>query len=162
VNELIAQVLTHILAFLLLFALVRRFVWGPVLRLIDERQAAIRKDLDAAESSRRQSEALRAQYEEKLAHIEEESRVRINAAIEEGRGSAQEITARARADAQSITEKAQRNIEMEIAKARMDLKTRLSQITLQAPERLLRERLDDAHQRELVSRFVDELEARKA
>jgi len=52
---------THVVAFLLVLLLLRRFAWGPVLRFLDQRRARIRAEFDEAES--RQKEAAAHKHE---------------------------------------------------------------------------------------------------
>ncbi len=160
--QLIAEVATHILAFLLLFWVLRKFAWRPVISLLDERRRVIRESIESAEGKEKAADALNQKYQGMIDRIDEEARTRMNQAIEEGRRIATEITEKARGEAQEIKDKAQRAIQLDIDRARADLKNRVVALTIHASERLLRERLDDAKQRELVARFIDEVEARRA
>lgn len=161
-NQLIAQILTHILGFLLFFWILKRYAWGPVCAQLDQRRKRVRDEFDRIEAGRREVEEMRRRYEALLESIEEERRERVNAGIEEGRRIAQEITDHARSEARQMAQKAERAIQMEVDKARIELKDRMVEITIKAAEKLLRERLDAPRHREFVRRFVEELEARKA
>lgn len=160
--QLIAEVLTHIIAFLLFFWVLKAFAWRPVVRVLDERNKLIHEKIEGAEQKENQAASLRQQYQDMIDRIDEESRRRMNEAIEHGRRISDEITDKARTDAKEIKDKAERSIQMEIDQARVELKNRMIDLTVRATERLLREKLDDARHRDLVSRFVDELEAEKA
>lgn len=160
--QLIAEVLTHIIAFLLLFWVLKKFAWGPVIHLLDERNKLVHDRIDGAEKKENEAAALRQNYQDMINRIDEEARHRMNEAIEEGRRISEEITEKARIEAAAIKDKAQRSIQMEIDQARVDLKDRLVDLTVKATGRMLREDLDDARHRTLVARFIDELEAKKA
>lgn len=161
-EHLIAEVLTHIIAFLLLFVVLRRYAWKPLLCLLDERRSTIAGQFETAEARQREAEELHRRYDELIRKIDEESRARLNEAIAQGRLIAQETTEKARQEAREIAEKARRNIEIELDQARIDLKNRMVDLTIQSTERLLRERMDEAKHRELVARFIEELETRQA
>ncbi len=160
--QLIAEVLTHIIAFLLLFWLLKRFAWRPVISLLDERRRVIRESIESAEAKQKTAGNLLEKYQGMIDRIDEDARTRMNQAIEEGRRIATEITEKARGEAQQIKDKAQRSIQLDIDRARADLKNRVVALTIRASERLLRERLDDAKHRELVARFIDDVEVRRA
>ena len=160
--QLIAEVLTHIIAFLLLFWLLKKFAWRPVISLLDERRRVIRESIESAEDKEKAAGALHEKYQTMIDRIDEEARARMNQAIEEGRRISTEITEKARGEAQQIKDKAQRAIQLDIDRARADLRNRVVALTIHASERLLRERLDDAKQRELVARFIEDVEARRA
>jgi len=59
-------ILVSIVQFLLLFYLLRRFLWGPVLRTLNDRAERIREGLAAAEAARAERERLAAEVETML------------------------------------------------------------------------------------------------
>ncbi len=160
--QLIAEVLTHIIAFLLLFWVLKRFAWRPVISLLDERRRVVRESIEGAEQKEKEAGMLREKYQGMIDRIDEDARTRMNQAIEEGRRIATEITEKARGEAQAIKDKAQRAVQLDIDRARADLRNRVVALTIRASERLLRERLDDPKHHELVARFIDDVEARRA
>jgi F-type H+-transporting ATPase subunit b len=160
--QLIAEIITHIIAFLLLFWVVKAFAWRPVLRILDERNRMIGETIGEAEEKEREANELRREYQARLDRIEDEARARMNEAIEQGRRISDEIAEKARGDAREIRDKAKRANQMEIDQARIELKNRMIALTLAATERLLREQLDDPKQREIIAHFIEDLEARKA
>src|SRR2546430_9011401 len=60
-------VLVSIVQFLILFYLLRRFLWGPVLRTLRDRAARIREGLELAEAAKADRERLKAEVERLLA-----------------------------------------------------------------------------------------------
>jgi len=155
--ELIAQVLSQALAFFLFFWILKKYAWGPILNLIDERNARIEQSFHRAEEAEKSAAQLKERYETHLRDIEAEARERIQAAVNEGRRVADEINENARAEARRIQEKARQMAEIELAKARIELKDDVVRLTLAAAERLIGERCDEALHRRLVQRFVEEL-----
>lgn len=160
-NETIAQVLSQAVAFLLFFLILKKFAWGPILGLIDERNQKIEEGFRRAEEAERKSAELRAQYEDRLKTIEAEARERIQQAVAEGRKTAEEINDRARTESEKVIAKAREMAQTEMAKARVELKEDVVRYTLMAAEKLVHERLDDSNHRRLVEEFVTELSARK-
>ena len=70
------------------------------------------------------------------------------------------MTEKARTDAAEIVAKAKQSIEMEIESSRAKLREEVIQLTLNASERLLRQKVDREKDRELVGAFIDELESK--
>src|SRR3989442_15350924 len=66
-------VLVSIVQFLLLFYLLRRFLWGPVTKTLETRAQKIREGLDFAEAARREREQLTQQVEQLLAQARREA-----------------------------------------------------------------------------------------
>jgi F-type H+-transporting ATPase subunit b len=158
-QEAIAQIITQGIAFLLFFFVLRLFAWKPIVRLLDERREKIDAEFQRAEQMEDRFEQLRKEYEERLKDIDAEGRKRIQEAIAEGRDMASEITQEAHRQARKITERAKQNIDLEVAKARAQLKEDVIRLTLAASEKILRESLDEQKNKEVVSRFIDQLDS---
>jgi len=156
--SLLGETLTTILAFAILFWVLKKYAWGPVTHVLDERQRSIEKSFADIEKQKRAAAELERQYQEQLRNIEQERRARIQDGIAEGRRVAAELLERAREEAARNAERARRNLELEVAQARVGLRNELVEMTLKASERLLRTRLDEPEQRRLVSVFIDDLE----
>lgn len=154
----IATTLTTAIAFVIFFWVMKKYAWGPIIKVLDARQQKIEEGFDEIRRKQDAAGVTQAQLDERLRNIETEARARIQEAIADGRRLAAEITEKAHEDANQLAERAKRNIEIEIAKARVELRNEIVSLTLQASERLLRERLDDEGQRRLVGTFIDELE----
>lgn len=152
------QVLTHIVCFILVFWILKRFAFKPVLEVIDERREQIKSDLQRAEESRKQAEADHKALEERLSRIEDEARARMQELIAEGRRVAESIQESARQNSAEMIQKAQKNIEYETEKARETIKKDMINLTIEATEHLLKERLDDAGHRQLIGDFLTRME----
>ena len=151
------EILAQIVAFVILLWVLRKVAWKPLLSLLDERRNRIQEAFDKIESSRKEIDALKSDYEKKFAEIEHEARSKIQEAMAEGRGLASEIQEKARQEAREILERAKENIELEIGKARIELKDVIVSLTLQATENLLREKLDPSEHKRLISQFLEEV-----
>jgi F-type H+-transporting ATPase subunit b len=154
----LAMVTTTILGFLLAFWVLRKFAFGPLLTVIDERRDQIQSDLKKAEEARQQAVAEKAELDERLRNIENEARAKMVELVNEGKRVSASIQEEARKQADSMIEKAQRNIQFETEKARETLKKEIIGMTIQATEHLIRENLDDAKQRNLIANFISDIE----
>ncbi len=150
-------VLTQILGFVLFVALLRRWAWGPVMNLLEERRDRIRRDLEAAERSKREAEELRLKYEQDLRGIDAKARVKMQEAIAEGQVVAGEIKQQAHAEADARLERASHEIAREHEKAKELLKEQVAHLSILTAEKILRTQLDDANQRRLVRTYIDEV-----
>jgi len=77
--------LLEILNFLVLVWLLKRFLYRPVLEVIEERKARVEKALQQAQASQTQAQALREQYESRLADSrkqQEQARAQLHTEIE--------------------------------------------------------------------------------
>jgi F-type H+-transporting ATPase subunit b len=156
-QTIIAQVLTTAIAFLVFFWISKKLFWTGIVRTIDERQARIRGDFDRIDQMQKKVDDLQADYSKRIEQIEAEARARMQEAIDQGHQIAEQIREQARKDASAELEHTKEMIVIEMDKARVQLKQEVVRMTLTVAEKIIRERLDDAKHRELVSGFIDGL-----
>lgn len=161
-GTLAAQVVTVIIAFFLVLWVLKAFAWGPAINAIDERRNTVIKEFEAIDARQAELKSRIADYEERLRQIDQEARVRINAAVEEGKRLSADLLEEARLASEELKKKAASDIQTEMDKARVQLRDEVVSLTIRATEKLLHERLDEARHRELVQGFVTELQQRKA
>jgi F-type H+-transporting ATPase subunit b len=152
---LLSQILTQLAAFLIFLWIMRRYVWRPILRLLDERREKIAGEFERIDGLKAETERARAEYEGRLKTIEHEARERIQEAIGEGRRVAQEIRERAHGDARAITNKAKENIQLEVEKARVQLKEDMIRMTMVALEHVLRTSVSREQHNRLIAEFIE-------
>ena len=153
----VRQVVTQILGFLLMLAILRKFAWGPVLGMLEARRKKIAGEFEEAGRKQADADALRAKYEQELRGIESQARQKFTEAIAEGQRVAGEIKTQAQQDAADRLARAQEDIARESERARELVKEHVINLSLRAAEKVLREKLDAPHHRKLVSEFVDEV-----
>ncbi len=159
---MLTQILTIALGFLLLVLLLKKFFWSAILKILDERRARIEQDLAQAQQQRTELAALQRELARRLEQIDEEARAKIQQTVLEGRRIAGEIQEEARVAARQILEKANDTIALEVAKAKVTLRDELVDMTIEAVEDVLRQKLDPSTDRALVTRILDELTASAA
>ena len=153
------QVATQVLGFLILLWVMAKFAWGPLLAQLEARRAKIAGEF--AEAARRQAAAdeARARLEVQLREIEAQKRVKIQEGVAEGQRVAGEMKAQAQTEANARLAQAEDEVARQKEKAKEVLKQQMIAITLRGAEKILREKLDDAHHRKLVGEFIDEVGA---
>ncbi len=157
--QILAQFVANILAFVLLLLILKKFAWGALLKLIDERRDKIASDFDQIEKAKVEMAQLKTQYLEQLAKIEEEARVKIQQAVAEGRRVASEIEEEARSRNRESLEKAKETIALEVAKAREQLREQVVDLAIQATHKILQQHLDEETDRRMIEAFIKEINA---
>jgi len=159
-NELIAQILTTLIAFLIFAWIAKKLFWKPFLETIQERQAKIKGEFDKIDAMQRQVDQLQADYSRRLNDIEAEARLKLQEAMAQGKEIAEQVAEQARRDAETSRQRNEQMLAIEMDKARAELKQDVVRMTLAATEKLVRHNLDDQRQRDLVDNFVEELSHR--
>jgi F-type H+-transporting ATPase subunit b len=160
-RAVLAQLLTTAIAFALFFWIAKRLFWLSIMNAIESRQRRIQSEFDRINELETRAKAFETEYRKRIADIETEASHRMQEAVAQGRRVAEQIGEQARRDADAILERTKQSIEIEMDKARAELKHDVVRMTLQATEKIIRERLDDAKHRELVASFVDEISSRQ-
>lgn len=120
--QLIADSVLTILAIWVLYFIFGYFLFGPVKKVLKNRQDKIKNELDEAKSSMEQANVLKAEYEEKLKYINKEREEILSQARKHALENESEIIAKAKAEAVRIMERAHAEAELEKSKAADDVK----------------------------------------
>ena len=153
----IGQIVTHIIGFLIAVLLLKKFAWKPLLSILEERRSKIKSEFDNIDKEKKKVEDLVADYQTKLKEIDSLARVKIQEAAREGQKVGNEIKENARKESKDILTRAREEIQMDVDKAKVQLKNDLVNMTMRAAEKLIRERLDEEKDRELIARFIEEV-----
>lgn len=152
------QLLTHALGFLIVLWILKRFAWGPLLSMLEERRKKIADEFVNIDHEKAKAAELHDEYETRLKNIDAERRAKLVEAVDEGKKIAQEIKAAAQEETRLAREKAKDELERDVAKAKVELKSDMIAMTVTAAEKIIREKLDDDKHRRLIGDFIDNME----
>jgi len=147
----------QVTGFILLWLVLAKFLFRPVLALLSARNQDIKTMYEDAEGERAKAEEFRADYEKRLAGIEAEARGRIQAAVKEAQSARNDILADAKSRTEDILRRGQEELAREREKALAQLREEVVNISLAAAGKLIEESLDEARHRRLVSDFIDRI-----
>lgn len=148
---------TNIIGFVIVVLVLRRYAWGPILGLLDERRDKIAGDFNEAQTARTSAEKIKGDLEAQLVEIKALEREKIQEAGKRGEELADKIRSEADAKAAALVEKAHHDIEMETQKAQLGLRDQVVDLALRSSEMLLKKELDDATHRKLIRDYIDGL-----
>ena len=146
-----------LLNFLAVFFVGKHFLWGPVTKMIQDRQKEIDDMYDCAGKAQKEALALEAEYQEKLSAAAETSERIVKEAVARGQSREEQIIRQANEEASAILEKASNDIALEKKKAINDAKDEISGLALAIAEKVVGRELNPADQAQLVDAFIDEL-----
>lgn len=153
----IPQLLTQMAGFIILVLILKKFAWGPILDLLDQRREKIDGDYKAAEKSLADAEQLKGDFELRLTDIKVIERERVQEAVKRGESLAEGIVGKARHQADEVKTKAEQDIEIETQKAQLELRDSVVSMAIGAAEKVIGERLDDALHRKLIQDYIDSI-----
>jgi F-type H+-transporting ATPase subunit b len=152
-NELIIG----IIAFVVLFVVLRRFAFPRANQVLEERTRNIEGKLQQAERERQQAEELLRQYRERLASAEQEAQ-RI---IDEARANAErlraELMAKAEQEADRVINQGREAIRAERDRAVRELRTEVGSLAVELATRVIGDSLDRDRQLRLIDQYIEQL-----
>jgi len=142
---------------LAIFFVARKFLYKPVMRMIQDRQKEIDDLYDAADHAKSSAAALESEYQLKLSAAAETSERMVKEAVTRGQHREEEIIRQANLEADAIRSKAAADIAQEKKKAINDAKDEISEMVMAIAGKVVGRALSDADQVSLVDHFIDEL-----
>lgn len=142
---------------LTIFFVAKKFLFGPVMKIIADRQKEIDGMYDAAGTAKAEAEELRSAYQEKLSDAKAASDRIMKDATARAQSREEEIIRKANADAAAIMDKAASDIAQEKKKALNDAKNEISELALAIAGKVVGRELSGADQTRLVDSFIAEL-----
>ncbi len=147
----------QVINFLLLLYLLNRFLFKPVLKLLDEREARIKKGLEDAEAAAHDRQLAQAEREAAMDEARKEAQAMIARATKIADDSRAEILAEAKEQAEKVTTRAAEEITAEKERAMAELRTTVADLALEAAAKLVRSDMNATTQRRLVEDFLTEV-----
>ncbi len=145
--------------FVLVFGALAKFLLPRAQQTLAQRTELIEGGLAKSEEAQAEAKELLDQYREQLAESRHEASRLREEAREQGAQIIAEMRDQAQAEARRITEAAQAQIDAERQQALISLRTEVGTLATELASRIVGESLtDEARQRRMVDRFLDELE----
>ena len=142
---------------LTIYFVAKKFLFKPVMKIIQERQQEIADMYEQADRSKEEAAQLCAQYEEKLSEAIQTGDWLVKEAMVRGQNREEEIIRQANAEADAIREKASADIAREKKKALNDAKNEISSLALEIAGKVVGASMDEQRQKQLVDSFLEEL-----
>jgi F-type H+-transporting ATPase subunit b len=147
-----------IVCFLIALFVLKRYAFGPIQNIIEERRAAIERSMEAADEARDEAQRLLEEHKKLIA----EARGQGEAILAEARKTRESMEQRMReeteAERQRRLEETRKEIAAETARALEQIRAEVADLTLEAASRVVGRTLDSERDRELISEAIDGLD----
>jgi len=141
----------------IVFLMLKKFLFKPVNKMIDDRQKEIDTLFADANAAKQDAETMRADYTRKITEAKETSAQILAEATQEANRRSDEIIRLARQDADALRQKAGTDIALEKKKALNEVKGDISKIALDIAGKVVGREMNDADQERLVEGFLREM-----
>jgi len=146
-----------IINFAVLLAILYKFLYGPLLKMMEKRQNEIKNNIDQAEEMRHEAEALQTQLKQEMEKARSEAQEIIAQAEKIGEQTKNDIISQAKESAAKITQKAQEEIQREKEQALADIRNEVAELAVLAAGKVLGKTMSLEEHRNLVDKYIQEV-----
>ena len=148
----------HLLIFIGLIFLLKKYAWKPILDSINERDESIRDALSKAEIAKKEMEILKSDNEK----IMKEAIIERDKILKEGNNKKNEIISQAKEvakkEAEKIVKDAQSSIDLERKAAMKDLKDQIAIFSIDIAKKIVNKDLSkNSNQEDLINTYLDDI-----
>lgn len=161
VKEGVAPMVTAVVIFLIVLAVLGRTAWPTISSGLSKREQKIREEILAAEAARKQAKDALEQYEKSLAQAKAEAQKMLEQARAQQQALADELKVKADAELGQMKERARRDIDAAKRAAIAEIYEKTAGIATQMASKILKREVTSGDQRRLLQETVSELEASK-
>src|SRR5437660_9729408 len=157
VIEINGTVIVELLTFLVMLAVLTRYVYPEVVKIAEARQRAIAQQLHDAEQARAEAEARLQEAQAKLEEARKTAQQVIDSASKSGEQLRQDLRAKAEDDAKRIAESARKDIEAERDRALQSASSEVAGLVVTATEKVSGRTREETKYRRLIERAIEEV-----
>jgi F-type H+-transporting ATPase subunit b len=157
VIQINGTVIVELITFVIMLAILARYVYPEIVKLAEARQLAIAEQLKEAEKSRAEAEQSLKEAASKLEDARKTAQSVIDAATKSGEQLRQELKQKAEEESKRTIEAAKKEIEAERERAVQSVRSEVANLVVAATEKVIGETLDDTKHRQLIERAIAEV-----
>ena len=148
--------ITQLISFAILVFLLTRFLYKPVVKLLDERAEKIKKGLSDAETASKGAEEAASKNEEELSQARLEGKKLVEAAREASNQLREDEKEKIAVEISQMMEKAKKEINSERDSAILELKNRFGELVVDAAGKVIEKEIDEKSHSELITKALEE------
>ena len=153
----VSTILFTIINLLVLYVFLRKFLFGRINAVLEQRAALVKGEIDSAEENSRQAQELKAQYEEKLTDARQEVAKIVADAQNRAQRAYEGKLAQAEDDAKRLRGEAEARIASEREAMLRGARSEVASLALMAAAKVAGKAMDSADDTALVDAFLSEV-----
>jgi F-type H+-transporting ATPase subunit b len=150
-----------VINFIVLFVLLRLFLYKPVLKMLDERAKRTKEGMELAEATKREYEQAKGEVQKQIEKGRQEAQAIIAQAIQTGERLREESRQEATKQTQVIIDRTRAELETERDKIIDEMRREFVDISIAAAEKVIKETLDKEKHRKLIEETLQQSVALK-
>lgn len=150
------SIIWNIVNILVLFLLLKHFLFKPITEMMESRTAEIENNLKDAEEQKQKAQDLTAQYQQKLEGAKAEATQIVSDARQQGQKEYDALLKTAAQDARKEQERSRADMEREREEMLRGVQENVTELVLLTASKLSQKELDEESDRKLVDAFLSE------
>ena len=151
------QILISLANLLLIFLILKKLLWKPVKKVMQQRRDMVDKQFADAAAAEAKANEDKAQWAEKLATADDEAAARIADADETARRHGERVIAEAKDKAAGIIRQAEAEAELERQKATASIRDEIADVSAELAQKMLEREISVDDHRAMIASFLDEV-----
>jgi F-type H+-transporting ATPase subunit b len=147
-----------IVCFGITFYILKRFAFGQVQKIIDERRERIRRSIEEAEKARNEARRLLEEHRTLIGQARGQAEQILSEARKVAESMARRVKEETEADRQRRLDETKRQIEAETQRALEQIRTEVAELTLIATTKVTGKVLEDADHKRLIDEAIRDLD----
>ena len=152
------QIVVSLLNLLIIFLILKRFLFKPVKKILKSRQDAVDERYAQAENAINDAEAKQAELTKRLDAAQAEADIIIKDATMTAERRREKIENEARENAESIIRQAKNEAELEKRKAESEIKEQIVVVSTALTEKLIEREINEEDHHKLIDSVISEME----
>lgn len=153
----ISTVIFAVINFFVLLFILKKFLYGPILGMLDKRKEEVVNNLSQAEAAKVEAQKLKDEYAAQIKNAKNEAQEIINKATQIGEKTKSDIVTEARDEAAKVSAKAQEEIKREKTQALNELRSEVANLAVLAAGKIIGKSIDVKDHEKMVNNFVKEV-----
>lgn len=152
-----ATLFGEMLTFAVLVFVTMKYIWPPLMKIMQERQEKIAAGLDAAQRGQYALELAQKNIAKQLHATKTKASTILDQAAQQANNLIEESKSKAQDEYTKILAKARLDIEQEINKTKHELQEQTASLVITATEKILKQKIDATMQQKLIDQLITEI-----
>ena len=146
-----------VVSFALLFLLLKKYAFPPILEALEERENKIRTEISDAEKLRQEAQELKTDLEKELKNAHEKANTIVQMAGDESKKIQEKTIQETQAKVRQMQNDAEQEIQIAQNKLLNEIRGYTAALTIAATEKVLKKSLGDGDKKRLVDESIEDV-----
>ncbi len=151
------QIIISLCNLLILFLILKKFLYQPVKKILEQRQQLIDEQFETAKRAEVAALSSKKSYEEKLSKAQAEAEEIIKEANKKAERRSDKIILNAKEKADTIIRQAETDAKLEMQKAESEIKREITEVSSMLTEKILEREIKSSDHRSFIDSFIEKI-----